>query len=335
MGFLGDLGRGALAFGTGGLSEVARLAQDELDTGKEEREAAQQLDAEGRKLWTDEYGNVPTSDSMQLSYGREGDVKPYDPGNFFIPYEQQAIDAGNSAYQDMQVDPRARSQMEGASDYFSSVMKDPVDAIAEADYARRQKQAEMQRRASADAALANLEARGQGNSGANLTAALNSSSGQISDQYQAGLDTNAIAQARRDSAATAYGQAGQNIGEMQARVDQSKAQGQDAWKKWDIDNRYGVQKDNTDEWNTSGRDHQTRRWNVDDANIATQNATTHWNKIGAPEQAFQNHTAVTAGATGQYAASAAGMRNDAANAFNLTKDVIIPFGSNVAKAGAK
>lgn len=332
---MGWLGRAALGVATGGLSEAARAAQDQLDTGKDERDKAQKLDAEARKLWTDEYGNVPTADSMQMSYGRGGDVNPYETGGHFTPFEEHDINAGNSAYDDVKIDPRARSQMKGASDYFAGVMKNPIDAMAEADYSRRQKQAEMQRRASADSALANLEARGQGNSGANLTAALSSSSGQISDQYQAGLDTNAIAQARRDSAATSYGQAGEHIGDMKLRADQAKAEGQDAWNEWNVGKRYDTQQRNVEAKNKEATAAQSRDWEVGDANTALTNETNRWNRLGAPAQVFQDHMAVTSGATGQYAQSAGGMRSDGTNAFNIWKDAIIPFGSNMVKAGAK
>ncbi len=137
-------------------------------------------------------------------------------------YEQM----GPSAYGKLAFDP---NRMGEAQDYFSSVMQDPIDDISEADYARRQRQAEQARRSQMDAALAAAEMKGQGAYGDALQADLMASQAMAGDMYQAGLDANAVAQARRDSAAGSMGDISERIARGEFDADTARALGLDRY----------------------------------------------------------------------------------------------------------
>ena len=121
-------------------------------------------------------------------------------------------EAARSAYED-----RGPSAWEGATSAFGDAGKDSkgyyrdlmksggTDAISERDYQKRKQDAEQNRRSNTEAALRDLEMRGQGNSGGTLLAELSNQQAATGDIYSAGLDAAATAQARRDNAAASLG----------------------------------------------------------------------------------------------------------------------------------
>lgn len=144
-------------------------------------------------------------------------------------YSSEFGNLGPSSFGDLQYDEQALSGMDAASDYYGGLMSTGSDPIAEADFQRRTAAAEASRRANTDAALAQLEQRGQGNANAGLLSELSNQQASVSDQYLAGLDANAMAAARRDSAAGSMA----NVADMRGRgmlaADTARAGGMDAY----------------------------------------------------------------------------------------------------------
>lgn len=310
------------------------------------------------------FDEVPTTEEMQLLYGT--DVKPFQRGSilhapeeYFLHSDEQrrlaglqpdsayenassAYDAmgssaykqlGPSAYRKLAFDP---NQMGESQDYFASVMRDPTDDIAEADYARRQGQAEQQRRSHADAALAENEMRGQGGAGDRMLAELSGTQAMTGDMYQAGLDANATAQMRRDSAAGSLADVSERMGRNTLDADTARASGLDAyssnrasaldayganraagrdaftgakaagmddWANNQYDYFYDTQTRNTDRFEDANLQNWLRGNSVNDQNTSTWNDTTYHNMILAPQQEFRNLEGVVAGATKQYEAT--------------------------------
>ncbi len=131
-----------------------------------------------------------------------------------------------SAYGSLSFDP---NRMGESQDYFASVMSDPVDDIAEADYARRQGQAEQMRRSHSEAALRDAEMRGQGAAGDRILAELSGNQAMAGDMYQAGMDANATSQMRRDSAAGSLADVSDRIGRGELEANAARASGLDTY----------------------------------------------------------------------------------------------------------
>jgi hypothetical protein len=144
-------------------------------------------------------------------------------------YSSEYGNLGPSAYGDLSYSNDALSRMGGAADYFANLSSGGPDAQAEADFARRTGAAEASRRANTDAALRDLETRGQGNANAGLLAELSNQQASVSDQYQAGLDANALAQARRDNAAGQGANIAGQMGNAQLTADEARARGLDTY----------------------------------------------------------------------------------------------------------
>lgn len=144
-------------------------------------------------------------------------------------YGSEFGNLGPSAYGDLAYDEQALSGLDQAGDYYGGLMTSGSDPIAEADFQRRTAAAESSRRANTDAALAQLEQRGQGNANAGLLAELSNQQASVSDQYLAGLDANAMAAARRDSAAGSMADVSQARGAGMLAADTARAGGMDSF----------------------------------------------------------------------------------------------------------
>jgi hypothetical protein len=309
------------------------------------------------------YGEVPTAEEMQLEFGT--DVNPFEVGEELESRDERFLgqrramgagiqsrsamqgaesaydDLGPSAYAsmgpsgygDIAFDP---NRMGESQDYFASVMTDPVDAIAEADYARRQAQAEQMRRSHSEAALAEQEMRGQGGAGDRILSELSGTQAMAGDLYHAGLGANATSQMRRDSAAGSLGDISERMARGDLDASSIRASGMDAyeanrasgldafganaaagrdafatnqagalddWANNRYEDYYGVQTRNADRGQDVDMQNWTRGNMVNDQNTSAQNDVNYHNKILAPQQEFSSLMGVTAGASGQHQAT--------------------------------
>jgi hypothetical protein len=274
--------------------------------GSGDAEDAKQKDAEAEALWEDlrrKSGAMAGSD--QLDWGPNGDIRPYYAGDPLEAVRQQTLNAGpsrwfgtSSAYQDLgpsaysderlgpsayetmgpsayselNFDPEASSEMGASRDYFADVMRDGTDDIAEAEYQRRAAEAEQNRKATTDAAMRDLEMRGQGAASDALLAELQGAQGAASDRYQAGLQANATAQARRDAAAGSRADVAERMGRGTLDADTARALGLDTYaanRAAGLDT-YGVnQAAGLDAYDTTRAggmdDYSGRSWDAQDA----------------------------------------------------------------------
>jgi hypothetical protein len=335
---------------------------DLFDPGKNEREQAQQLDAQARQMWLstlpkDGAGNPIISSSNDESFDLSApsfgsgadDLQTYGTHDEdFKGSEAAWTDGGSSAFEgqegasafgDLRFDQSATDTQQAAEDYFMKLSSGGRDAIADAEYARRAEQAERSRRANTDAAVRSLETQGRGGSGATLLAGLTGAQGEASDRYHAGLDANAVAQARRDAAATSGANIASTRGQNILTADQQRATGmdawsetvlggQDAWSEWEEQTKADLSNKNAD------RDQDARksvwdRGNVTrDANTAQHNERAWWQGPGKGEALWDRQQGIIGGATGQAGQQAAGLRADGEEEFNWGKagtDVIAGY----------
>lgn len=135
-----------------------------------------------------------------------------------------------SAYRGLGYDPRQSKAMGEAAGYYGDLMRNGGrDAQSEAEYGRRIADAEQIRRAQTEAALAAEEARGGGSAGSRVLAEQAASQAQVGDAYGAGLDANALAQARRDNAASQYFGLSKGLGDTLWNAGTQRAAGLDAF----------------------------------------------------------------------------------------------------------
>lgn len=305
---------GVTASGTseGIFDDIGNVAEGLFDPGADERRAAEQKAEEAIGQAKTGYGQIP--EPQQLTWGE--DVVPYEVGG---PLELKGFDAVSagpsewedlqSAWEDLNVDKTGRGRLNRMGGYFEGLTKDPIDAIAEADYARRQADAEQMRRANTEAAMRELEARGMGGGGQQLLAELSNQQASVGDQYQAGLDVNAAAQARRDFAAGKAGELGMNLWGEDARQAEAKAAGRDrfageratgvdARSEADAGRGQEAAKFTAEEGNKGATETWNRTNTVSDKDVDKQNTLYWWNKVGGPQQHFENYMDVTRGVTG-------------------------------------
>lgn len=359
-------------FGSSDNEKAKKLQQKATNvwTGGAENPLHPGLDHWGQPIDNGMFGEVPSLGDTLLGYGGGADqINPYSAGPGYTAAKMNPWDPGVSAYDTrgpsaygsmdpsayggLSLDPEARKGMTDSMGYFQGIEKDPIDAIAEADYAKRAKQAELSRRSNSEAAIANAEARGQAGSGDALLAQIENAQGAASDRYSAGLDTAATAQARRDAAATSAGSMASTLGQTQAQIDEAKAAGlegraqqkaagydlfanntaagKDAWDQWNATNAYNTNKYNADATTGQLKDQSERQNSVSDANTAGHNQTVTYNRTQAPQQHFTNTMGVAQGATGQMGTQSGQLQQGAVYPF---QDVILPAVSAGAKAAA-
>lgn len=309
--------------------DIGNIAEAAFDPGADERRKAQDLLEQSVGQAKTGYGQIP--ETKQIEYGK--DVIPFDVGEQLQVQPWEAASAGpsayddiGSAYEDLDVNRLGRGYMNRAAGYFEGLTKDPIDAIAEADYARRQADAEQMRRANTEAAMRELEARGQGGGGQQLLAELSNQQASVGDQYQAGLDVNAQSQARRDAAAGTAGEIGRNLWGEDARQAEARASGMDVFTtnraagldtatQNEATRQQEAARLNADAANKAAELNWTRTGDVGDRNVAAQNTTNWWNLVGGPQKTFENYMDVTRGVTGAQSGQAGGLRSDAQNEF--------------------
>jgi len=208
--------------------------------GTRQGEASDMMPAEGARTNTTAMGQPAGDFGPALTPGVFDDPRPASlgPGESAWAGQESAFSqlgpsafatAGPSAYEGVQFDPEALAAMGQSSGYFGDVMQSGTDAQAEAEYARRQQQAEQLRRANTEAALAQLDMSGQGGMGSQMLAELSNQQAMVGDVYQAGLDTNAFAQQRRDSAAGSRADIAERMGRGQLDADALRAAGVDEY----------------------------------------------------------------------------------------------------------
>jgi hypothetical protein len=297
------------------------------------------------------FGEIPSEEQTQLNYGSGADsINPYAPGPGYIAAKMDPWHTGTSAYDDrnasayggLALDPEARAGMEKSLAYSQGMQNNPFDAQAEADYQRARNKSELSRRSSTEAALSNLEGRGMSGSGDALLAQLEGAQGSAGDTYQAGLDRAAMGAARRDAAAQNAGQMSATLGQNQAQVDESKAngldaygnagaQGKDAYAQWNAQHNFDTGKYNADALTQQLKDQSQRQQSVADANTGAHNQTVTYNHTQAPQQHFNNTMAAMGGATGQINNQAGTLQQTAVYPF---QDIIAPTASGITKAVA-
>jgi len=310
MSFLGTLGRIGAGVATLGGTEILGVGdqiQDGtlFDPSKDERARAEAMQQQAVQAWKDAQGRIPSAASIT--------PQAYSMGGMAMGAQADYSGPGQTAYQD-------NPAMRGAASYFQSLQNNPIDSIAQAQYAQAVQNAENARRSQASAANSAAEARGQGNAGARALGEVAANQGMATDMYQGGMQAAGMAAQRRDAAAQAgYGIA-QNTANAQDQFALERSRGQSANNEANAQRMQGAFDSNT------GRERQ-----VADANTSANNDAMYFNNVTSPQQYWQNYLQTVQGQTGQLGSAA----NTQLTAGQMQPDWggrLLTAGSNVATA---
>lgn len=309
-------------------------------TGDEDKKAQKYLD---QSISAYDGLTPPELSPVELeNYNWLGDLRPEEIGqgqqvgyNPIDALSANFSEAGPSAYEHIQVDPRLQDQQMASLAALQDIASSGgLTAADRAQLSRIQTEASTADRGRRDAIGQNMASRGMGGSGLELLAQLQSSQGTTDRQAQEGLDVAGMAQQRALDAMMQSGQLAGNIQGQQFDQKSRQAEAQDAIARFNAANRNQMNQFNTGQTNqmgqfNAGNQLKTGMYNADAArqaqmfnaqarqdasqrNMAGQqqlansavdqrNNQTMYNKTQLPQQQFDNQFKIAAGKSGALA----------------------------------
>lgn len=243
----------------------------------------------------------------------EQEIQPelYQVAGTYNPEMEQTALQGDSAYGDIQMDPRTRDAEMAALEELSKIGREGglrlSDRVALNDITGEVARADKGRR---DATLQRMQARGRGGSGFELASMLSGGQDAANRASDEGLKIAAMAQ---DNALNAIAQGGQLAGNIRG-ADYAQAaraaDAKDAIARFNAQQQQGVYGRNVNRANEGQTTNLGIRQGVMDANVGVKNAAQQHNK-GLIQQRFNNKMKL-ADARGNARSKAAGFYGDRA-----------------------
>ena len=289
----------ALASVAGGAIGAASSASDRDQAKKMQLDALQNFSGI----------NTPELEQMKLA------LQQYQSAGQLDPRMVQAISQDPSLMGGIKTDPRlqqAQMQSLGSLQELSQGGLRPQD-IAALNQVRAQ--SNQQANAATQAALQQMQARGQSGSGDTLAAALIASQGAANRAQQGGLDIGGQA---AQGALQAISQAGNMASGMQGQQFGQQAQqasAQDVINRFNAQNSQQVNAANVAAQNQAQSQNLTNRQNIMNQNTGIANQQDIANK-GLHQQNFANQMAKAAGQSGATGAAAGALNNNANSVAN-------------------
>lgn len=215
------------------------------------------------------------------------------------PLLEQLIQQGDSRLSDVQTDPRLQAQQLSALEQVAGLASGQVKPgdMAAFEMARRNAAGEAQ--AKQGQILQEMQARGQGGSGAELLARLQAAQSgadrlSAAQMQEAQAQQNARMQALQQQANMATTVRSQNYGEQS-----DLARARDTINQFNSQNAQGVQSRNVNNQNNAQLQNLTNRQNIANANVDIANKQQANNK-GLLQNQFSNQMNIAKGMAGQY-----------------------------------
>jgi hypothetical protein len=233
------------------------------DQASKDRSAADK--ASKRALGQYDNVNMPDPEKMQLA------LQLYQQTGQITPELEQALALGPSAYEDISVDPRLKEQQMLALQQIAGVAENGMTAADQAALETIRRQVAGENQAKQGQILQEMQARGQGGSGAELAAALLSSQASADQQSAAGDDIAAGASQRALQAIMQSGQLGGQIRGQDLDFNKTVAEAQDEMDRFNIQNSINRQMRNVGSKNEAQRGNLATEQSVMNANTAMGN----------------------------------------------------------------
>ena len=213
----------------------------------------------------------------------------------YTPELEQALALGPTALENVSIDPRLRQQQMQALEQFSQIAQTGATPADQAmmEMVRRNAAAEAQ--AKQGQILQEMQARGQGGSGAELIARLQSAESGADRLQQAQLQEavakqNARMAALQQQSNLASGLRSQDYGEQ---MDLAKTR--DAIAQFNLQNQQNIGSRNVGARNQAQQQNLQNQQNIANQNVALRNQQQQYNK-GLLQQQFQNQMSKATGA---------------------------------------
>lgn len=247
----------------------------------------------------------------------------------YNPELEALVNAQNTNLENVSLDPRLRNEQMRALESMSGIAESgmtPQDAAA-FELARRNAAAEGE--AKQQQILQNMQARGQGGSGAELMARLQSNQSGADRLQQAQLEEAAKKQQARMQALTQQANMAGSIRSQDYGQQTDLARAQDAINQFNTANSQSVNARNTSTKNQGQLNNLTRAQELANMNVNTRNQQQTSNK-GLEQQQFQNQLSKAAGSSGQYAGMASANDKQAQNTAGMWGTIGQGVGTGIA-----
>lgn len=224
---------------------------------------------------------------------------------------------GNSAYNNIQTDPRLKqAQLDALSTLQNIGQSGGNDAQAQSAMLQARQQNDTAARGQREAVLQNAAARGISGSGLELSSALQADQGAADRNAMAGTQAAADANQRKLAAIEGLGSLGSQVQGQEFGQQAQQAQANDLISRFNTANAQQVNQANVGAQNQAQAGNLANAQSISNQNVGLQNYQQQYNK-GLQQQQYQNQL--------QRAQGAAGQGNVVANFQNQA-------GQNVAKA---
>lgn len=227
------------------------------------------------------------------------------------PELEQALALGPSAMEGVSVDPRLKSQQMKALEQLAGVAETGMTPADQAAFELARRNAAQENQAMQGQILQQMQARGQGGSGAELIARLKGSQSAADRLQEAQLEQAKAQQAARMQAMNQVGNLSSQIRQQEFSEQSDIAKARDLVNQFNLQNQTAAQRANVQAKNLAQQQNLQNQQNIMNQNVALRNQQQQFNK-GLAQQNFANalqKQAAKSGVTGQisnsYAQSAA------------------------------
>lgn len=228
------------------------------------------------------------------------------------PELEQALALGPSALEGVSTDPRLKSQQMRALEQLGQISETGMSAADQAAFELARRNAAQENQAMQGQILQQMQARGQGGSGAELIARLTGAQKSADSLQAAQLEQAKAQQAARMQALSQVGNMSTQIQDQDFNQASRIAEAKDLINKYNAQNSQNVANQNVAAKNAATLANLQNQQRIMDANAGIRNSQQDRNK-SLIQQDFNNRASKVSGLAGQYQASANAANQQAAN----------------------
>lgn len=228
------------------------------------------------------------------------------------PELEQAILLGPSAMEQVSVDPRLKQQQMDALKMLAGVAESGMTPADQAAFELARKSAAAENQAMQGQILQQMQARGQGGSGAELIARLKGSQSAAEAMQDAQLKQAQAIQAARMQAMSQVGDLSSKVRQQEFGEQSDVARARDLANQFNVQNQTAAQRANVAARNLAQAQNLQNQQNIMNQNVDLRNKQQQFNK-GLLQQQFQNQLSLAQGRAGALTGQSKFLQDQAAN----------------------
>lgn len=228
------------------------------------------------------------------------------------PELEQAILLGPSAMEQVSVDPRLKSQQMDALKMLAGVAESGMTPADQAAFELARKNAASENQAMQGQILQQMQARGQGGSGAELIARLKGAQSSAEAMQDAQLKEAQARQAARMQALSQVGDLSSRVRQQEFSEQSDVARARDLANQFNVQNQTAAQRANIAARNQAQAANLQNQQRIMDANATLRNQQQQFNK-GLLQQQFGNQMQLAGARAGALTGQSRFLQNQAAN----------------------